>query len=78
VIRTTVNQVKQPSIGPITFHPQFVYAFMMDASHIKTPPHWQRNEIVDADEIASPQVLGLKERFESQLQGARLIFPSFG
>jgi hypothetical protein len=54
VIRTTTNQVKQPSPRPITFHPQFVYAFWINASGVKMPPHWQRNEIVDADKISSP------------------------
>jgi hypothetical protein len=44
VIRTTVNQDKRHSTGPITFHPQFVHVFQMDASHVKMLPHWQRDE----------------------------------
>jgi hypothetical protein len=76
VIRTMMNQVKQPSPGPITFHPQFVYAFRIDASHIKMPPHWQKNETVDADEISSPRVLGLKEKIRVTTSPKGVTFSS--
>jgi hypothetical protein len=40
VIRTMTNQFKRPFDKPIIFHPQFVYTFQIDTSHIKMPPHW--------------------------------------
>jgi hypothetical protein len=64
VIRSTVNQIKQPFTGPITFQKEFVYVFKMNASHIKMPPNWKRDAILDADEISSPWVLGLKEKIQ--------------
>jgi hypothetical protein len=45
-----------------TRHPQFVYTFQIDTSHIKMPPHWRRDTTIDADEISSPRVLGIKEK----------------
>jgi hypothetical protein len=54
VIRSTMNQIKRPNSGPITYQKEFVYIFSMNASHIKMPPNWQRDKVLDADEIASP------------------------
>jgi hypothetical protein len=55
VIRSTMNQIKQPSSRPISFEKEFVYIFKMNAFHIKMPPNWKRDKVLDADEITSPR-----------------------
>ena len=57
----TPVQLLRPSTGPICFNKQFVYNFQVDASHIVMPPR-STSGIMDADEISSPQVPGLKAR----------------
>ena len=59
---TTVGQLLQPSAGPITFTKYFIYGFQIDASRITMPPEWQRDTVVNADEISSPRVPSVNER----------------
>ena len=65
VMGSAMNQIKQPSGGPITFQKEFIYTFKMNASHIKMPPNWKRDKVLDANEIASPRVLGVKEKMRA-------------
>jgi hypothetical protein len=65
IARSIMNQIKQPHRGPITFQKEFVYVFSMSALHIKMPPNWKRDKVLDADEITSPQVLGVKEKIRA-------------
>ena len=60
VAYTTMIQLCQRSNGPITFNEEFVYSFKVDASCI-TMPRLVDGKI-DADEISSPRIAGLKSQ----------------
>jgi hypothetical protein len=62
VMGSAMNQIKRPSSGPITFQKEFICTFKMNASHIKMPPNWKRQKVLDANEIASPRLPGVKEK----------------
>ena len=60
-IHTTAVQLMQRSDGLISFNEEFIYTFQVDASHIVMPPR-STSGMIDADEISSPRVPGLKSR----------------
>ena len=75
VIYTTSVQLLQPSTEPISFNKQFVYNFQVDTSHIVMPSRWTSG-IVDADEISSPRLPGLKEKIRMSIPPKKVSFSS--
>ena len=74
-IYTTAVQLLRPSTGPICFNKQFVYNFQVDASHIIMPPR-SASSIMDANEILSPRVPGLKEKIRMSSSPRKVSFTS--
>ena len=74
-IYTTAVQLLRPSTGPICFNKQFVYHFQVDVLRIIMPPR-STSGIMDADEILSPRVPGLKEKIRMSSLPKKVSFTS--